>query len=215
GRYFTEDADFIAHSGLWWTSRRDNVEGHQDVPADVIAGKTHYTQQVESVAEVAPGVALVHTRWNWPDPEPGARDRAGVISYLLVQRDGRRLIRAAHNTRSRSRWVCNRSRTTGTPRWCWCRIPTTRNTGWPPPWPSGPPPAETAGTCWRHVARRVSPACPRNGPALSGRPSSAGRRRWSGCTTSGSGTSPTAASATPPTFVPPSPTRSPGSRRRW
>lgn len=101
GRYFTEDADFIAHSGLWWTSRRDNVEGHQDVPADVITGKTHYTQQVESVAEVAPGVALVHTRWNWPDPEPGARDRAGVISYLLVQRDGRWLIRAAHNTRSR------------------------------------------------------------------------------------------------------------------
>lgn len=101
GRYFTEDADFVAHSGLWWTSLADNVEGHRDVPASVVARKHHYSQRVESVAEVVPGVALVHTRWDWPDPDGSVGHRAGVITYILVQRDGRWLIRAAHNSRSR------------------------------------------------------------------------------------------------------------------
>ncbi|OBB96820.1 SgcJ/EcaC family oxidoreductase [Mycolicibacterium peregrinum] len=102
GRYFTEDADFVAHSGLWWTSRQSNVEGHRDVPESVVRQKCNYTQQVESIDEIAPGVALVHTRWDWPDHvQPGAQaqDRSGIISYVLVENDGRWLIRSAHNTR--------------------------------------------------------------------------------------------------------------------
>ena len=102
GRYFTEDADFVAHSGLWWTSRAANVEGHRDVPESVVRQKRNYTQQVEAIDEVAPGVALVHTRWDWPDHvQPGAQaqDRSGILSYVLVENDGRWLIRSAHNTR--------------------------------------------------------------------------------------------------------------------
>ncbi|MFV8053231.1 SgcJ/EcaC family oxidoreductase [Mycobacterium sp. 48b] len=102
GRYFTEDADFVAHSGLWWTSRADNVEGHRDVPESVVQQKRNYTQRVEAIAEIAPGVALVHTRWDWPDhAQPGAspENRSGIISYVVVQGDGRWLIRSAHNTR--------------------------------------------------------------------------------------------------------------------
>lgn len=102
GRYFTEDADFVAHSGLWWTSRQDNVEGHRDVPESVVRQKRNYSQRVESIDEIAPGVALVHTRWDWPDHvQPGAQaqDRSGIISYVLVENDERWLIRSAHNTR--------------------------------------------------------------------------------------------------------------------
>ena len=102
GRYFTEDADFVAHSGLWWTSRDDNVAGHLDVPEAVVGQKHNYTQRVEAIAEITPGVALVHARWDWPGHAPaGAQpeDRSGIISYVLVEHDGRWLIRSAHNTR--------------------------------------------------------------------------------------------------------------------
>lgn len=102
GRYFTEDADFVAHSGTWWTSRDANVEGHRDVPESVVRQKRNYTQRVEAIDEIAPGVALVHTHWDWPDHvQPGAtaQDRSGIISYVLVDNDGRWLIRSAHNTR--------------------------------------------------------------------------------------------------------------------
>lgn len=102
GRYFTEDVDFVAHSGLWWTSRQDNVEGHRNVPESVVRQKHNYTQRVEAIDEIAPGVALVHTRWDWPDHvQPGAQaqDRSGIISYVLVENDERWLIRSAHNTR--------------------------------------------------------------------------------------------------------------------
>ncbi|MDV3126713.1 SgcJ/EcaC family oxidoreductase [Mycobacterium sp. 21AC1] len=104
GEYFTDDADFVAHSGLWWASRRDNVDGHKDVPDAVVAQKRNYTQRLQSIAEVADGVALVHTRWHWPNhvaPGAQAHDRAGIITYVLVKRDGRWLIRAAQNTRIR------------------------------------------------------------------------------------------------------------------
>lgn len=102
GRYFTEDADFVAHSGLWWTSRDDNVAGHLDVPEAVVGQKHNYTQRVEAIAEITPGVALVHTRWDWPGHVPaGAQpeDRSGIISYVVVEHDGRWLIRSAHNAR--------------------------------------------------------------------------------------------------------------------
>lgn len=103
GQFFTEDADFVAHSGQWWTSRQDNVEGHRDVPEAVVRQKHNYSQRVESVDEVADGVALVHTRWDWPDhTAPGAQphNRAGIITYLLIRRSRRWLIRAVHNTRT-------------------------------------------------------------------------------------------------------------------
>lgn len=104
GTYFTEDSDFITHRGLWWRTRRDNVEGHKDVPESVLRQKKNYTQQVLSVDGLAPGVALVHTRWNWPHHLlPGAEsaeDRSGLITLVMVKHRDRWLIRAAHNTRT-------------------------------------------------------------------------------------------------------------------
>ncbi|MBE1533807.1 YybH family protein [Actinomadura algeriensis] len=103
GAYFTDDCDFITHRGLWWRTRRDNVEGHKDVPASVVAQKQNYSQEVVSITAIAPGVALVHTRWSWPGhTPPGAEapeDRTGLITMVLVELDGTWRIRAVHNTR--------------------------------------------------------------------------------------------------------------------
>ncbi|MGW5384880.1 SgcJ/EcaC family oxidoreductase [Nocardia sp. NPDC003963] len=104
GTYFTEDSDFITHRGIWWRSRAANIQGHLDVPESVLRQKRDYTQEIVTIDELAPGVALVHTRWSWPGHTlPGtdtAEDRYGFITLVLVRRDGRWLIRAAHNTRA-------------------------------------------------------------------------------------------------------------------
>ncbi|MFJ4654761.1 SgcJ/EcaC family oxidoreductase [Nocardia sp. NPDC088792] len=103
GRLFTEDCDFITHRGLWWRSREDNVRGHEDVPESVVAQKKNYSQTILDIQSIAPTVALVHTEWVWPDHVlPGAstgENRRGLITLVLVERAGRWLIRAAHNTR--------------------------------------------------------------------------------------------------------------------
>lgn len=103
GGLFTEDSDFITHRGLWWRSRAENVRGHEDVPEAVIAQKRNYFQEILDIQHIAPDVVLVHTRWNWPEhllpAAEAAEDRQGLITMILVRRDDRWLIRAAHNTR--------------------------------------------------------------------------------------------------------------------
>jgi uncharacterized protein (TIGR02246 family) len=103
GSYFTDDADFVTHGGIWWASRDENVEGHKNIPESVVYQKKTYVQHIATIREIAPGVALVHTRWRWPNHVPPAadapEDRGGIISYVLVKRRDRWLIRAAHNTR--------------------------------------------------------------------------------------------------------------------
>ncbi|GGV27044.1 hypothetical protein GCM10010182_57470 [Actinomadura cremea] len=103
GAYFTDDCDFITHRGLWWRTRSDNVDGHKDVPAPVVAQKRNYAQEIVSIAGLAPDVALVHTRWEWPEHRlPGAKapeDRGGLITMVLVRLQDTWKIRAVHNTR--------------------------------------------------------------------------------------------------------------------
>ncbi|MBF6351071.1 SgcJ/EcaC family oxidoreductase [Nocardia flavorosea] len=104
GTYFTEDSDFITHRGIWWRTRQDNIDGHKDVPEPVLRQKKNYTQQVLSIAALTPEVALVHTRWSWPEHRlPGAdaaEDRTGLITLVMVKHQDRWMIRAAHNTRT-------------------------------------------------------------------------------------------------------------------
>ncbi|SHE68002.1 SgcJ/EcaC family oxidoreductase [Streptoalloteichus hindustanus] len=103
GELFTEDSDFVTHRGIWWRTRQENVVGHKDVPASVLAQKGNYRQEVLSVQGVTPDVALVHTRWSWPDHQlpsaPTGEDREGIVTLVMVRREGKWLIRAAHNTR--------------------------------------------------------------------------------------------------------------------
>ncbi|WP_225727523.1 MULTISPECIES: SgcJ/EcaC family oxidoreductase [unclassified Nocardia] len=103
GEYFTDDADFITHRGIWWRTRQENVQGHKDVPESILRQKRNYSQRIVSVDAITSDVALVHTAWNWPEHRlPGAdraADRGGLITLVMVKRDGAWLIRAAHNTR--------------------------------------------------------------------------------------------------------------------
>ncbi|MCM6775202.1 SgcJ/EcaC family oxidoreductase [Nocardia sp. CDC159] len=102
GELFTEDSDFIAHSGVWWRSRAENVRGHTDIPESVIAQKPAYTQRIANIAEIAGEVALVHAVWTWPrfrPPGAAVEDRSGILTYVLVKRQGNWFVRAAHNTR--------------------------------------------------------------------------------------------------------------------
>lgn len=103
GELFAEDCDFITHRGVWWRSREENVRGHLDVPESVLAQKKNYSQTILDLQPLTPDLMLVHTEWAWPDHVlPGAaagEDRRGLITAVLVRREGRWLIRAAHNTR--------------------------------------------------------------------------------------------------------------------
>ncbi|WP_167475852.1 YybH family protein [Nocardia arthritidis] len=103
GEYFTDDADFITHRGIWWRTREENVQGHKDVPESVLRQKSNYSQRIVSIDAITPDVALVHTTWTWPEHRlPGAaraEDRGGLITLIMVKRDGVWLVRAAHNTR--------------------------------------------------------------------------------------------------------------------
>jgi uncharacterized protein (TIGR02246 family) len=104
GRLFTEDADFVTHTGVWWRSRHENVVGHQAVPDDIARQKVRYGFDAAEASAVAPDVALVHATWRWPgfvaSPGDPPADRSGVVTMVLVARDGRWLIRSSHNTRT-------------------------------------------------------------------------------------------------------------------
>ena len=103
GELFTEDCDFITHRGIWWRSRAANVVGHEDVPESVLTQKHNYNQSILDIQPLGPDVMLVHTEWSWPDHVlPGAtvgEDRRGIVTAVLVKREGCWLIRAVHNTR--------------------------------------------------------------------------------------------------------------------
>jgi uncharacterized protein (TIGR02246 family) len=103
GALFTHDADFVTHAGLWWRSNAENVAGHESVPASVIEQKMSYELRISSIRLLADCFALVHAHWYWPGfvPPTGgpAADVRGIITMILVRRDGRWLIRASHNTK--------------------------------------------------------------------------------------------------------------------
>lgn len=103
GTLFTEDADFVTHAGIWWKSNAENVAGHEAVPASVIEQKRRYELHVSAIRLLTEDVALVHANWYWPafvPPTGGqAADVQGIITMVLVRRDGRWLIRASHNTK--------------------------------------------------------------------------------------------------------------------
>ena len=104
GRLFTDDVQYVNRAGEVWRSTEENVEGHRAVHETLSRQnqKMDYQAAVEGVRFLKPDIALVHATWRWPgfvgpSGEP-RRDFRGVMSTVMVKRDGRWLIRALHNT---------------------------------------------------------------------------------------------------------------------
>jgi uncharacterized protein (TIGR02246 family) len=104
GRLFTDDADFVTHTGGWWKSNQENVSGHKAIPDAVLEQKTRYTLAAAKISFLKPDIALVHATWEWPgfiqSRGEAPVDRKGIITMVMVKQEGRWLIRASQNTRS-------------------------------------------------------------------------------------------------------------------
>lgn len=104
GRLFTDDADYVNRNGGWWKSNADNVAGHRRIHDSLrrMRAPMDFAATVESIELLAPDIALVHVTTRWPGishaPGRGAVASDGIITAVLVKRDGRWLIRAFHNT---------------------------------------------------------------------------------------------------------------------
>jgi uncharacterized protein (TIGR02246 family) len=103
GRHFTDDADFVTHTGGWWKSNQENVAGHKEVPDSVIAQKARYRLVAAKISFLKPDVALVHATWEGPgsipSPAEAPVDRKGIITMVMTKPERRWLIRASQNTR--------------------------------------------------------------------------------------------------------------------
>ena len=104
GALFTDDVDYVNRGGGLWRGNKANVDGHKAIHEDLRAQKQQMTwaAAVENVSFIKPDVALVHVSWKWPgfvlssgQPSPDLR---GMITMVMVKRDGAWLIRALQNT---------------------------------------------------------------------------------------------------------------------
>ena len=104
GELFTDDVDYVNRGGGWWKSNKENVEGHRLIHDMLTKQKQKMTYQSD-VAEITflkPDVALVHATWEWPGfalpSGEEAKEFKGIITMVMVKRDGKWLIRALQNT---------------------------------------------------------------------------------------------------------------------
>jgi uncharacterized protein (TIGR02246 family) len=102
GTLFTPDSDFITWRGVWWTSRDENVAAHKAVPPAIADQMRNYQLTLAGLELLSDSIALVHAEWFWPSfAEAGQapEDRRGLITMVLVKRDGQWRIRASQNSR--------------------------------------------------------------------------------------------------------------------
>lgn len=103
GRLFTDDADFVTHSGDWWKSNQENIAGHKAIPDTVSKQKTRYKLDAAKISFLKPDIALVHATWEWPSFMHSSGevpvDRKGIITMVMIKQEGKWLIRASQNTR--------------------------------------------------------------------------------------------------------------------
>ena len=104
GELFTDDVDYVNRAGGLWSGNNTNVAGHEAIHAELKKQnqKMTWSPAVEKISFLSPGVALVHATWKWPGfvLPSGAelRDYWGIMTLILVKRDGEWRIRALHNT---------------------------------------------------------------------------------------------------------------------
>jgi uncharacterized protein (TIGR02246 family) len=102
GAQFTEDADFVNVLGMDWHGREE-IESHHAAVHSTIFRNSKLRMLDYSLRPIADGVMLALMRWERTGHEspPDVRMpevRKGVATGVFVQRDGRWLITAFHNT---------------------------------------------------------------------------------------------------------------------
>jgi uncharacterized protein (TIGR02246 family) len=98
---FAEDADFVNVVGTRWIGRTAIREAHAATHATIFK-ESRVTIEQTDVRFLDPDVAVTRSRWTLvghtaPDGQPGA-PRAGFLTNVLVQRDGRWEIAVSQNT---------------------------------------------------------------------------------------------------------------------
>lgn len=103
GNFFTEDTDFITWSGTWFKSNAVNVVEHQKAHNMLKQQGQNMTYELslEKIDFVDPTTAVVHAIWFWPDfkTPKGIENRKGILTMLLIKKEGKWLIRTTQNTR--------------------------------------------------------------------------------------------------------------------
>jgi uncharacterized protein (TIGR02246 family) len=99
--HLTDDCDWVNVVGMHWQGKPQTVKAHRVFFSTMFKG-VKMEEIYGTPSEVAPGVALVTSTIKVGDyTTPSGNRMTGVedrMTYILVQRDGKWLIRSAHNT---------------------------------------------------------------------------------------------------------------------
>jgi len=103
GMLFTDDADFVNRGGGWWKSNRENVEGHRAIHEMLTRRKQemNFRLRADKISFLTPDIAIIHAMSEWPGSSPLSGERMatnGIMTMVMVKRDGKWLIRALQNT---------------------------------------------------------------------------------------------------------------------
>jgi uncharacterized protein (TIGR02246 family) len=104
GKLFTDDVDYINRFGGMWKGNTANVEEHVALHEALKKQKQkmNWSAAVENISFLTADIALVHATWKWPGfVSPSGeelKDFRGIVTGVMVKKDGEWLIRAFHNT---------------------------------------------------------------------------------------------------------------------
>lgn len=102
GTLFTEDVDYVNRGGGWWQSNEENVEGHRVIHRMLVRRQVKMDLQatVAKISFLEPNIALVHARTKGSGVAASGEERElkGVMTIVMVKREGKWLIRALQNT---------------------------------------------------------------------------------------------------------------------
>lgn len=98
---FSNDVDYVNRGGGWWKSNEENIEGHRKIFEKIQDAPRTYRAQVEKIAMLKSGLALVHVRWYWPGVEGSDNKEEvfnGIMTLVLIKGGNEWKIRSVHNT---------------------------------------------------------------------------------------------------------------------
>lgn len=102
GDQFTDDGDFVGISGQWWRGPEEIASVHSELFSGRYDQSVFAREGEPTASLISPQTVLV--RWRWTISRVRDTDGelippySGIMTWVLVERDGEWDIRAAHNT---------------------------------------------------------------------------------------------------------------------